>query len=212
MVFKKIDTVDLLQKVYQLRFQVYCRERQFIQESECIEGLEIDEYDPHSLHFAAFDAQENIVGAVRLILSSCAQFPVEKHCVNLSVPLGARRREYAEISRLVISKAYRCQAEERPMRYIQQMSEITHGLCCLLYEECRLSGITHCLALMEDPLSLLLKLRGYIFSVVGPQVDVYGRVTPYLFNVADNERKGLFKALDSVIYGREIQIQKDRFA
>ncbi|MFH0876982.1 MAG: PEP-CTERM/exosortase system-associated acyltransferase [Candidatus Omnitrophota bacterium] len=212
-IFKKIDSVELLQKVYQLRFQVYCRERQYIQESECMDGLEIDECDPHALHFAAFDAQENMVGAVRLILSSCQQFPIEKHCTHLILPVNTHRRQYAEISRLVISKLYRTQAAERPSRYIQQLGEITHGLCCLLYEECRLSGVTHCLALMEEPLNLLLRLRGYIFSAVGPAVDVYGRVTPYVFNVADNERKGMFKDHDDVSYGRrEIQIQKDHFA
>ncbi|MFH0826590.1 MAG: PEP-CTERM/exosortase system-associated acyltransferase [Candidatus Omnitrophota bacterium] len=221
--FRKIEVPELLEEAYRLRFQVYCKECNFFRESDCPEGYETDEYDQDSIHLGAFDSQGILVGAVRLILPSCEKFPIEKYCpvLNLNIDI-AGRKEYAEISRLAISKLHRRrmidefssepQIIENSSLCIRRVSSIAMGLCCLLHEECSNAGIKYCLALMERPLSLLLKLHGFVFQTIGPEIDFYGKVAPYLLDVVENEKKGLFRITESYPHGREIHLQKDRFS
>lgn len=195
LIFKRIDSQDLLLEVYRLRFQVYCKERHFIDESDCPNGYETDEFDKSALHFGAFDLSGQIIGTVRLIFPSCEKFPVEKLCADLkfggSMP---PRTECAEISRLTISKLYRKRTEgEKASSYIHRVSPIVIGLCDEIYQSCRRSAITHALALMEKPLWTLLKLQGFIFDPIGPEVDFFGKVTPYLGSALEFEKRGVFK-------------------
>lgn len=190
MVFKKIDSPELLQEVYRLRFQVYAKECRFISPDDYPAGMETDAFDKHSVHFGAFDDEGRIVGAVRLILPSSGKFLIEAQCGAL--PFGAGlppRGKHAEISRLTISKAFRRSltprniSDEKSSFYIRKVSPLALGLFQLIYEECRERGIYYCLALMEKPLALLMKLNGFVFKPIGPSVDFYGPVTPYLLFV-----------------------------
>lgn len=209
LIFKKIDTPDLLAQAYKLRFQVYCRECNFIDEAEHPGGYETDEYDRYSLHFGALDMQERLVGAVRLILPSCETFPIEECCPRLNIDWNTiNRKECAEISRLTISKLFRKEIKARPSEFIFQVSSIGLGLCLEMHNECRALGINYCLALMEKPLWMLLRIHGFVFRQIGSEVDYYGKVVPYLIDIRDLEKRGLFR----VSHGREIRIQKDRFS
>ncbi|MBI5873808.1 MAG: PEP-CTERM/exosortase system-associated acyltransferase [Candidatus Omnitrophica bacterium] len=209
LVFRKIDSPESLQESYRLRFQVYCKECNFIEESQYPGGYESDDYDRDSLHFGALGNDGRLIGAVRLILPSCAKFPIQERCPSFNFDdLNISRMECAEISRLTISKSWRQQIDARPTNFILQVSYIALGLCHQMYRECRALGIDHCLALMEKPLWMLLKMHGFLFSPIGPEIDYFGKVTPYLIDIRDLEKKGLFK----VPYGREIRIQEDRFA
>jgi N-acyl amino acid synthase of PEP-CTERM/exosortase system len=190
MQFKKIDSPELLKEVFKLRFQVYARERAFINAENYPEGVERDAYDDHAVHFGAFDEEGQIIGAVRLILPSSEKFLIEERCGVLPFEDSLPSRSlHAEISRLTISKAFRRSlqpqdaSEEKPGSYIRKVSSLALGLCHLMYEECRERGIAHCLALMEKPLALLLKLNGFDFKPIGPPVDFYGPVTPYILHV-----------------------------
>jgi N-acyl amino acid synthase of PEP-CTERM/exosortase system len=191
--FKKIDSPDLLREVYRLRFLVYCKECHFIDEADYPNGFETDGFDRYAVHFGAFDELGMIVGAVRLILPTCKQFPIEQRCRSLHFhPPMPVRRECAEISRLTISKLYRRETQEKPTQFIRRVSPIALGLCNAMYQECQLNSINHCLALMEKSLWMLLKLHGFIFKPIGPEVNFYGKVTPYLIGVRDHARRGLF--------------------
>ncbi len=209
LIFKKIVSPELLAQAHRLRFQVYCRECNFIDEAEYPGGYEMDEYDRYSVHFGALDAQERLVGAVRLILPACGKFPLEgkSPCIDLG-GLGVSRDECAEISRLTISKAYRRGMQARPTEFILRVSSIALGLCLEMHRECRAMGINYCLALMEKPLWMLLRIHGFVFRQVGPEVDFFGKVTPYLIDIHDLEKRGLFK----VSHGREIHFQKDQYS
>ena len=175
----------------------------------CSAGYESDNFDPFSIHFGAFDQYERMAGAVRLILPSCDKFPIEEKCAYFRFDdLGVPRRECAEISRLTISKIYRRESRIRPAQFLFQVSSIALGLCRQMHQECRALGLNYCLALMEKPLWMLLKIHGFIFWPLGPEIDFYGRVTPYLIDVRDLEKKGVFKGY----HGREILVQEDQYA
>ncbi len=202
--FEKIDTPELLQEAYRLRFQVYCKECDFIREEDYPLGYETDAFDRYSVHFGAFDLNDQLVGAVRLILPSSYQFPIEDVCPGLEIArFEAPRSAFAEISRLTISKIYRRRTNygspsealtEKPTAFIGRVSPIAIGLCRALYQECLQQGIRYCLALMEEPLKILVGLHGFVFEPIGPKVDFYGPVTPYLIDVGDLEKRGVFRA------------------
>ncbi len=203
--FRKIHSPELLEEAFRLRYQVYCRERRFIPEDTCPEGYETDLFDEHAVHFGAFAGQEQMIGAVRLILPTCEKFPLESRCADFSFAQGPFRREAcAEISRLTISRHFRRlfweerAASSEPAvgsgEILRHVSPLTLGLCHALFLECRELGINHCFALMEKPLWMLLRLHGFVFAPVGAEIDYYGKVSPYVIDVIALEKSGLFGA------------------
>lgn len=115
--FIKVTRDDpLMQEIYRLRFKVYCDEWGFEKPEDHPTGLEVDEYDEHSVHFAAIAKRDrHMVGTVRIILDSHLGFPHQHHCI---VDQGEQKRivdksppsrpaRMGEISRLAVSKDYR---------------------------------------------------------------------------------------------------------
>ena len=93
-----------LKEIYRLRYKVYVEEWGFERPENHPDGIEIDEFDKNSIHFAAKDNSKNIIGTVRLILNSQVGFPIEEHCkLNINKD-ELPRNHLAEISRLAISK------------------------------------------------------------------------------------------------------------
>ena len=64
------DDPDLLLETYRLRYAVYCKETKFLEHEKYPDKIEKDEYDEHSIHFAALDDRGDIVGTLRLIRPS----------------------------------------------------------------------------------------------------------------------------------------------
>jgi N-acyl amino acid synthase of PEP-CTERM/exosortase system len=202
--FGKIKTPDLLQEAYKLRYQVYCKECHFIQESDYPLGYETDRFDEHSSHFGGFDNQQRLVGSVRLILPSCKKFPIEEHCSGLHVdPSVIPREKCAEVSRLTISKLYRRRANDglyyepqvdavsgidKGTDFTRRVRPMAFGLYREMYQESKRLKIRYWFALMERTLWLLLKIHGFVFRPIGDQVEFYGMVTPYLADLMDIER------------------------
>src|SRR5689334_23097596 len=110
--FKKIDPKDqqAMEQIYRLRFEVYCHECGFIEEKDYPDGRETDEYDKQSVHFAAINSFGEIIGTVRLILSTPLVLPIKKYCPDVRLEPEV---SYAEISRLVISKRLRRRANDQ---------------------------------------------------------------------------------------------------
>ncbi len=203
--FRMIDSSENLNEIFRLRYQVYCKECNFIKEEDYPEGIEQDKYDPYSLHFVAEDSQ-GIIGTARLVLDSNLKFPLEEHC-NGTLHIDKQslpRKNTAEISRLVICKALRrrrndglyytpesnendnASEKEQLFRRIRPM---TFGLYREIYQESKRQGITHLLALMEKSLWILLRLHNFNFSPIGDEIDFYGPVRPYLNVIAQFEQE-----------------------
>ena len=113
------------------------------------------------------------------------------------------RGECAEISRLTISKEFRRSLSlggswgvDGPARrtgaILRKVSPVALGLCHLMYVECLEQQISYCLALMERPLHLLLRLHGFSFRQVGPEIDYLGPVAPHIIDVGAMDRRQLF--------------------
>jgi N-acyl amino acid synthase of PEP-CTERM/exosortase system len=201
--FHRITQPGELQEAYRLRFQVYCRECNFIKESDYPDGFETDGYDEFSAHFGAFDLQGRMVGAVRLILPSSPRFPIEEHCPPLEIDRNLiSRQSCAEVSRLTISKLYRRRAqdglyyeprvedktvEDRGSSFLRRVRPMAFGLYRAMYHESKRAGIRYWLALMEKGLWKLLHIHGFVFRPIGPEVEFLGRVKPYIGDLHDLE-------------------------
>lgn len=198
---------DLLQETFRLRYRIYCKEAEFLDDSEYPDEIETDIYDEHSIHFAALDNENQVVGTLRLILDSAHGFPLEVHCPNYDKAKTAfPRSQLAEISRLAVNKSvrrrkndglygltsYNSNSDSETPEHIKRKRKrpiIVLGLYQQLYLESKRRGITHWYAAMEQKLNTTLKKFSFEFEPIGPEHDYYGPVTPFLGVVAKMEKR-----------------------
>lgn len=198
-IFKKVtpDEKNLIEQIYRLRFQVYCHECGFITEDAYPDGIETDQYDPQSVHFAAINSSGQVIGTMRMILPGTHALPIQRHCPGVTIePETLPGTGYTEISRLVISKQlrrrrddgmyYEPQIEDKVVQdaakneFLRRAKPMAFGLYREMYHESKRLGISRWYALMEKSLWLLLRIHGFRFDPIGEEVDVYGPVKPYL--------------------------------
>ncbi len=207
--FRKVEYEDkeLMGKLYQLRFEVYCYEREFFNAEDYPTETESDQYDEQSVHFAAMDKDDGeIVGTLRMILPGRYDLPIEKHCpyikANDNIQMGS---SYGEISRLVIKKQLRRRkhdghyyapqlediigVDENNREFRRRAKPMTFGLYREMYLECKKIGVTHWYTLMEKGLWRLLHKHGMLFESIGEEIDYCGPVRPYLASIVNIEKE-----------------------
>lgn len=198
-----------LNAIYQLRYQVYVNEWGFENPEDHPSGLEQDEYDQHSIHFYASAIHSNeVIGAARIILGSEQLLPIERHFDIPQFPLGVRREQVAEISRLAVSKEFRCRAIDHAIfgkdqaagssarhsvetrRHLRRKceQELIRGLYLTLYKDSKLRGVTHWFAVMAKGLHVILKRWGIDFVQIGPSQNYHGIRAPYMVCIEHIER------------------------
>ena len=160
-----------LDDIHRLRYEVYCLERKFRDAADYPDGRELDEFDAHSINVFARDSKGDVAGAVRLVRHSALGLPVECHGRLSLATRDVPRRDWAEVSRLILAREYRRQTLEEPL--------LLWGLFGRMFEVSRQAGITYWIAAMEDSLYRLLRRFGFPFSPAGEPMDYFGRVVPY---------------------------------
>jgi len=211
--YELVESKQDLEEVYRLRYQVYCNECNFIKEEDYPESKESDKYDPYSLHFVARDSHGPI-GTVRLILDNPNSFPIEAHFRgNLDFDIkNANRKQVAEISRLIISKAYRRRRDDglyysggytnpgvKPEADgLKRIKPMAFGIYREIYQECKRRNIVVWVAMMEKTLWLLLRMHNFAFMPIGEEIDVYGPVRPYVCKIEDVEKNVYHKSSDKL--------------
>src|SRR5665647_10971 len=203
-----IDDTQYLMDSYALRYDVYCNEQHFLPPEDYPSQLEIDAFDNSAIHVGAINLEGVLIGTLRLVLPSARGFPLFEHCELFNTykdfansPLPST----AEISRLAVSKSYRRRTNdglydlasqedavpstgnEDEAMHRRHKPEITLGLYKAMYQVSKRRGITHWFAAMEETLLRLLYRYRSAFNPIGPQVDYYGPVTPYLAEITHIE-------------------------
>jgi N-acyl amino acid synthase of PEP-CTERM/exosortase system len=211
--FKKVDSEELLKEIYRVRYEVYCQECGFLPTADYPDGLEIDNYDDHSIHFAAF-ADNNVIGTSRLVMNSEHGFPLNEHCKEINIDeCELPKDSLVEVSRLALRKTFRRRKEdgiyavesylkkseggilpENPEEKTDQDRKrhqpvVILGLYKAMYHETRRIGFTHWYAAMEKKLWYGLKTFNFTFQEIGPMVDYYGPVIPYLGVIEELEKE-----------------------
>jgi N-acyl amino acid synthase of PEP-CTERM/exosortase system len=229
--FACVDGTAEIAECYRLRYEVFCLERGLLSAEDYSDHLESDAYDAQSLHFLARHLHGEPAGTARLVLNGALGLPLVAHCAlesrygflsEAGNPLSPR---YAEISRLAVSQGFRRRREDSvygsPPRKSPgfggarslcsppppaDVPEMVSGLFRLIYQESKRRGVTHWVAAMERSLQVMLKRMGFPFTPIGPEVDYYGPVRPYVAEIAALERNvGALKpaTLDYVVSGLE---------
>lgn len=190
-----VETAEQRTEAFRLRYQVYCKEHNFEDESDNPDGYEQDQLDDHALHTLLLHRpSETYVGTVRLILPDAEEhgleFPIRTVCDpsllrenNENLP----QNYTAEISRFAVSKNFRRRDgdeqttvggyndDEDPRRLIPHISL---GLMQAIVEMARRGGVTHLCAMMEPALLRMLSRLGIHFNNLGPRVEYHGTRQP----------------------------------
>jgi len=196
---------DLLRSIQELRYEVYCQECNFLDPGDYPEQRESDEYDDNSSHFVALNRKNAIAGYVRLVFPDAIQtFPFQNHCVTLLdgavLPPAACS---AEISRLMVRKNYRRRHGERPPSgaamtqehnsdHYEMRNSSPQILLCMyraMYLYSLKHGIRYWYAAMERSLARILKRMDFGFQQIGPAINYYGPVAPYVADLRLLERQ-----------------------
>ena len=202
--FERVDGSAALADSYALRFQVYCRERGFLPEAAYPDERESDAYDARASHFGGFYRDGSFAGTVRLVHGTLDTLPLQSKCVvdPATLPADIAVARVAEISRLAVSKAFRRRVTdgilpgledgaERQAAHPQRRRncpELVLGLYKILYHETKRQRIDYWFAAMESPLAKLLNRFHFEFRPIGPEIDYYGPVRPYLLDIAECEQ------------------------
>ncbi|HTV45042.1 MAG TPA: PEP-CTERM/exosortase system-associated acyltransferase [Stellaceae bacterium] len=184
------DSAELLEKVFRLRFQVYCIERGFEDAAAFPDGREQDGDETRSLHSLLLDrATGSAVGTVRLILPDPARpLPVFKiigagRLHDTGLPLATT----AEVSRFAVAKAFRSRLEAGWRGGVGRVAAgcrepalqlLTFGLIRAIVMMGALGEVTHVVAMMEPALRRLLGRLGIAFHPLGGPVQHHGLRQP----------------------------------
>lgn len=199
-----IDDAELMQSIFAFRFEVYCQEYRFLSEKNYHQKKEIDEYDAGAAHFCALSSQSELLGYVRLIHDQPnGGFPFQKHMAQAGLSTEAtlpNPAECGEISRLMLCPSYRCRqgdastdvaGAERGVVQDRRAGSSYVLLC--LYKQMYLysldNGIRYWYAAMERSLARSLMRLHFAFLKIGPELDYYGPVAPYLADLRDLEKR-----------------------
>jgi N-acyl amino acid synthase of PEP-CTERM/exosortase system len=203
---------QVLKDIYALRYEVYCLECAFLEAQDFKEGLETDEFDDCSTHFATYAQDCALVGTVRLVQPKDGQaYPFEGHCRTFEQFAMPARETAAEISRLVVRKTYRRRRGDSMHGVSQDFLEkgstasiaprtmsseqrgnsplLLLGMYREMYRYSRANGIRYWYAAMERSLARSLDKMGFKFVPIGPQINYYGPVTPYMVDLNDLETR-----------------------
>jgi N-acyl amino acid synthase of PEP-CTERM/exosortase system len=182
---RQIDSTQLLRASQRLRYQVYCLDRKFLPADEYPGKIETDEYDAMSTHFGVFVDEvspDRMIGMARLVPGEDF-FPLQDHCT-----ISPQYRKYfgsgiraAEVSRLMISQA--AVAKFLGRSGLELRRDMLLALYKAVYSWVEARQVSLLFAAMETSLAGLLRRTGFPFVEIGPEVDYYGRVFPYVLDI-----------------------------
>jgi N-acyl amino acid synthase of PEP-CTERM/exosortase system len=192
---------------YHLRHEVYCHELGF--EPEIADEIELDEYDPNSVHcLIRAVATNRFIGCARLIMADPddrnAPLPFETLCANtldrsIVDPAKLDRSRIAEISRLAIIDQYRRRRgeRERPFNLVNDEEEVEAqgsrkrvrlpylalGLYLGLLALAKRHGISRLFLLTEPCLATSIAHLGVEVIRIGDAIEHRGQRVPSMLDV-----------------------------
>ncbi|MCR8915026.1 PEP-CTERM/exosortase system-associated acyltransferase [Marinobacter panjinensis] len=204
--FFKIEvatTEEMINKVFEVRYQVYCIDRPFEDPDQFPNNREHDAYDSGSAHALIRHRRTgDSVAVVRLVLAGYhpeqSDFPMEEPCIHRMSEQAqdtiaeTPRQHMAEISRMAVCREFRRRLNEQgsPAGVTDQttyadaesgkraMPYISLGLFAAILRMSVKHNVTHWMAIMEPTQLRLLKRFGVEFDHVGPVIEYHGLRRP----------------------------------
>jgi N-acyl amino acid synthase of PEP-CTERM/exosortase system len=198
------DSAELMEQSYSLRYQVYCRERNFLPPEDYPNGLEQDAFDGHSVHVGVLDPSGQLVATGRVVrlINAGPGLPLFRHCRIFAneTELIDPDSNVVEISRVAMSRRHRRRRVEADAQRREVRGEAFLTLLKGLYHATKRIDATHWLAAVEKPLHRLLQQHGFPFRMIGPEANYAGPVAPYLMSLSE---------FDAVIVSRRVAVLDD---
>lgn len=192
----RANTPALRERVFRLRYEVYCLENPFENAAEFPDGMERDEFDSRSVHALLRHRSTGAdVGTIRVILPGGERAPplpvaaiLQKHGIDPDRYFP--RRWTAELSRFAVAKSFRRRRTDG--RYPDEADAgmadgeidrriipvMTLGLMMAALQIGIERGLSHACAVVEPTMFRLLARHGIELTPVGPAVDHHGLRQP----------------------------------
>lgn len=165
------ETPEQVKAAQQLRYEVFCLEKGWIDSNECAGDIETDALDEGAVHFLALD-QGIPVGTTRYLLGDVCDLPAAQY-LRLD-QLGVEPREVVEASRLATRK----QGRTQDMRLFV-------GLTTLMWVWAMKRGVKMWLVIADVPFYHMLVRIGLPLIVRGEEVEHLGsQCVPAAFDMA----------------------------
>ena len=196
----RANTQILLNRVYQLRYQVYCLENKFEDPAEHLDGREMDRHDARSAHLLLLHRKSGMaVGTARLIMPDIWDSLPIWHVLEPEVREQFERlplHRTGEVSRFAVSKEFRRwwqhhrdpatasapqHARSDEQRFMQY---ITFGLIHDLLQIAIERGLHYVTAVMNPSLLRIVTNLGVEFKPIGAPVEYHGIRQPCVARVS----------------------------
>jgi N-acyl amino acid synthase of PEP-CTERM/exosortase system len=202
----RANTMDLKERVYRLRHDVFCAEYGYLPASE-LPRQEKDAFDDHSVHFLLIHKATNeSVGTLRVVLPDDERpgesFPAQLHCDHPLLALDSRALMLCEISQFCMASRFR----QRPLdgkllsAYHDQDTmegydtgnmtiirrRIAYPQAALMqgaFEAALEAGLLDCVWLVEPRHLWSLNKIGFSYRVLGQHSEYCGGLQPVIFNI-----------------------------
>ena len=210
--FGRVADEEVRKDTFRLRYEVYAEEFGFEKKEDHPGGLETDEYEDQSVHFACLNDSGSVVGTIRLVFDSVEKgFPIEHAVKTTFVGEKPDRSKIAEISRLTVSRDLRRRKEDGMYgveSYLKKKEGgilpddgsipeemqgrknpiIVLGLYQAMYQESRRRKLSHWYMITETKVFFALKKYGFLFHRIGDVVQYHGERVPYLGIIEEIEK------------------------
>lgn len=184
-VVKTIQTQSRkFREAVELRHKIFCEELRWLPSRA--NGVEVDQYDEHAIHFGAINWFGELVGYSRIVLSEPLGFMLENEMAALLPPTGvpAPREEAIEISRLAVAPVYR-------KINTQEGYKISSNLYKAMYHWTKLADKRYWLIEAERSYLRVLQLQCFDFRRIGQTVEFQEGVKTVaaMMDIRDTEKK-----------------------
>ena len=165
----------------EIRFRVYCRERNFLSEADYPEETEQDEFDQNAIHLAVLRHGTQLLGTARIVRYSYRGFPVQRYCHAIFPKSIAWTT--GEVSRLAVPRSVTEQYSDARSP-ICRTRNVSLQLYQAVYRIAKENGLTHLIAAMAPSLVRMCTAFDMPWVPIGPETDYGGLVRPYLLSLA----------------------------
>jgi N-acyl amino acid synthase of PEP-CTERM/exosortase system len=220
-----VSTADLKRDVYKVRYQVYCEELGYEDKTQFKQPLERDAFDKHAQHLLIRHRRSGLcAGTARCVLpfdefEHKQPLPSEVFCQTalnqqIITPMGLRRGDYSEVSRIAIRADFRRRITFDQHGYLNhqaynftpdELKMFPHIATCLYFALAsyffQREAIQSLIAMMEPRLMKHLSRTGIYFQPAGQTINYHGLRQPFILykDSLMNNIKPLFRQFfDSV--------------
>lgn len=205
----KADSEELKDIAYRLRYEVYCKDNNFLPAENYPDGREKDQFDDHATHFLLYHKPtDSFIGTLRLNVpqprNPLTSFELQKLCDHPLLQIENRVMGMCEISRFCMVSSFRKRDRDGsllPAYYEQQGSDEENckpegiiffrrripyaplGLLQAAFKEALVHKITNCVMALEPRQIPAFARLGMTYRVLGPRLSFHGEQQPLIFNI-----------------------------